>query len=190
MTKAIHKYSEPIEQHILFIHGIRVILDSDLSAIYGVKTKVLNQAVKRNIDRFPADFAFQLKQEDLTAINNQIGMRSQIVTASKRNIRFLPYVFTEHGALMASNVLKSSRALSMSIYVVRAFIRLRETLALHKDLAQKLSELERKVQSHDSELQAIVNALRQLMEPLEQPRKEIGFRVKETLVKYNEKRPR
>jgi L-2-hydroxyglutarate oxidase LhgO len=166
---------------------MRVILDSDLSAIYGVKTKVLNQAVKRNKERFPTDFAFQLQQKDLAAINNQHGMRSQIVTASKRNIRFLPFVFTEHGALMASNVLKSSRALSMSIYVVRAFIRLREAFALHKDLAQKLSELERKIQSHDAELQAIVQALRQLMEPQEKPKREIGFRVKESLAKYNVK---
>jgi hypothetical protein len=182
--------SESIEQHIYFIRGMRVILDSDLSALYGVKTKVLNQAVKRNKNRFPADFAFQLRQEDLAAINKQGGMRSQIVTASKRNIRFLPFVFTEHGALMASNVLKSSRALSMSIYVVRAFVRLRDTLALHKDLAQKLAELERKVQSHDEELQAIVHALQQLMEPPEKPKREIGFRVKEPTTKYGVKRQR
>ena len=188
MTKTTYKYSESIEQHIFFIRGMRVILDSDLSSIYGVKTKALNQAVKRNKDRFPADFAFQLKQEDLAAIDNQRGIRSQIVTASKRNIRFLPFVFTEHGALMASNVLKSSRALSMSIYVVRAFIRLRETLALNKDLAQKLSELERKVQSHDTELQAIVHAIRHLMEPPEKPKREIGFRVKETQAQYKVKR--
>jgi hypothetical protein len=188
MAKTVYKYSESIEQHIFFIRGMRVILDSDLSAMYGVKTKVLNQAVKRNKDRFPADFAFQLKREEISAIDNQRGMRSQIVTASKRNIRFLPFVFTEHGALMASNVLKSTRALSMSIYVVRAFIRLRETLALHKDLAQKLSELERKVQSHDAELQAIVHALRQLMEPQEKPKREIGFRVKEQTAKYGVKR--
>ncbi len=102
MTKTVYKYSESIEQHIFFIRGMRVILDSDLSAIYSVKTKVLNQAVKRNKDRFPADFAFQLRQEDLTAINSQGDMRSQFVTASKRNIRFLPFVFTEHGALMAA----------------------------------------------------------------------------------------
>jgi len=94
-------------------------------------------------------------------------------------------VFTEHGALMASNVLKSSRALSMSIYVVRAFIRLREILTRNKDLAQKLSELERNVQSHDTELQTIVHAIRQLMEPPEKPKREIGFRVKETSAKYN-----
>ena len=188
MTKTTYKYSESIEQHIFFIRGMRVILDSDLSAIYGVKTKALNQAVKRNKDRFPADFAFQLKQEDLAAIDNQRGIRSQIVTASKRNIRFLPFVFTEHGALMASNVLKSSRALSMSIYVVRAFIRLREVLALNKDLAQKLSELERKVQSHDTELQAIVHAIRQLMEPPEKPKREIGFRIKETQAQYKAKK--
>ena len=129
-----------------------------------------------------------MKLEEIAAIDNQRGMRSQIVIASKRNIRFLPFVFTEHGALMASNILKSTRALSMSIYVVRAFIRLRETLALHKDLAQKLSELERKVQSHDTELQAIVHALRQLMEPPEKPKREIGFHVKETSVKYGVKR--
>jgi hypothetical protein len=188
MTKTVYKYSESIEQHIFFIRGMRVILDSDLSAIYGVKTKVLNQTVKRNKYRFPSDFAFQLKLEEIAAIDNQRGMRSQIVTASKRNIRFLPFVFTEHGAMMASNVLKSSRALSMSIYVIRAFIRLRETLALHKDLAQKLSELEQKVQLHDSELQAIVHALRQLMEPSDKPKREIGFRVKETSAKYGVKR--
>ncbi len=188
MSKIRYKYSKPIEEHILFIRGMRVILDSDLSAMYGVKTKVLNQAVKRNKDRFPVDFVFQLTQEDISALNGQRDIRSQFVTASKRNIRFLPYVFTEHGVLMAANILKSPRAIAMSVYVVRAFIRLRETLVLHKDLAHKLAELEQKIQSHDGELKAIVQALRQLMTPPEQPRKEIGFRVKETKSQYKTKR--
>jgi hypothetical protein len=188
MSKIRYRYSEPIEEHILFIRGMRVILDSDLSTMYGVKTKVLNQAVKRNKDRFPVDFVFQLTQEDIAALSSQGNMRSQFVTASKRNIRFLPYVFTEHGALMAANILKSPRAIAMSVYVVRAFIRLRETLVLHKDLAHKLSELEQKIQSHDGELQAIVQALCQLMAPPEKSKRQIGFRVKETKAQYKAKR--
>ncbi len=188
MSKIRYRYSKPIENHILFIRGMRVILDSDLSTIYGVKTKVLNQAVKRNKDRFPVDFVFQLTQEDMTALTGQRDMRSRFVTASKRNIRFLPYVFTEHGALMAANILKSPRAIAMSVYVVRAFVRLRETLVLHKDLANKLAELERKIQSHDGEIQAIIQALRQLMTPPEKPKRQIGFRVKDTKSQYKTKR--
>lgn len=153
---------EPIEQQIFFILGQKVILDNELARIYGVTTKALNQAVKRNTNR------------------------SQFVTGSQkhRDPRFLPYVFTEHGALMAANVLKSKRASLMSVYVVRAFVKLREALAMHKDLEQKLKELEKKFEHHDTEIKAIIETIRQLLQPPEKSKRQIGFRVEEPKIKY------
>ena len=173
-----------IEQRILILRGQRVIIDSDLAQIYGVQTARLNQQVRRNKGRFPEDFSFQLTPEEYRSLILQNATSKK----SRGGTRKLPLAFTEHGALMAANVLKSSRAVTMSVYVVRAFIRLRETLALHKKLAHKLEELEKKLTSHDSDIQAIVHALRQLMIPPEQPKKEIGFRVKETAAKYKTKK--
>ncbi len=162
---------ERVERRILFIRGHRAILDSDLAALYGVATRALNQAVKRNAERFPSDFAFRLTSREAKA------MRSQIVTASKRNVRYLPYAFTEHGAIMAANVLNSRRAVHASVYVVRAFVRLRQVLATHRDLAEKLAELERRIGTHDGAIRELMTAIRQLMEPPPEPHKErIGFR--------------
>jgi len=160
---------ENIERIIFEIRDRKVILDEDLAHIHGVETKVLNQAVKRNIERFPDDFAFRLTGEEFA------HMRSQSVTAYKRNIRHLPYVFTEHGALMAANVLRSERAVQMSVLVVRAFIRLRQILASHAELAGKLEEMERK---YDSQFKIVFDAIRQLMQPPEPKRRRIGFRTK------------
>jgi hypothetical protein len=177
---------EFIECKIFFIRGHKIILDSDLAAIYNVPTKVLNQAVKRNIDRFPEDFMFQLTSGELYILKTQASIagssgRSQIVTGSQkhRDPRFLPFAFTEHGAIMAANVLKNKRAAILSVYVVRAFVMLREALAMHKDLAQKLTELERKFDRHDSEIQTILEILKQLMQQLEKPKRPIGFIVEE-----------
>ena len=164
---------EQIEPRILFIRGQRAILDADLAELYGTTTKRLNEQVKRNQARFPADFMFHLTAEEVQA------MRSQIATASKRNVRYLPYAFTEHGALMAASVLNTARAIDVSVYVIRAFVKLREMLSAHKDLAHKLAELERKVSSHDEAIQSLVAAIRRLMQPpptASQPR--IGFHIK------------
>jgi phage regulator Rha-like protein len=180
MSKQKQQSIESIGQNILVLRGHRVMLDHDLAEIYGVRTTRLNQQVRRNQKRFPDDFAFQL-----TASEYQFLMLQNATSNKGRGgRRKLPLVFTEHGALMAANVLKTDRAVQMSVYVVRAFVRLRETLALHKELALKLSDLEQKVQAHDTELQAIISALRQLMTPPEQPKRRIGFDVQESSVRY------
>jgi hypothetical protein len=139
-----------------------VIIDSDLAQIYGVQTARLNQQVRRNKGRFPEDFSFQLTPEEYRSLILQNATSKK----GRGGARKLPLAFTEHGALMAANVLKSSRAVTMSVYVVRAFIRLRETLALHKTLEHKLEELERKVASHDLDIQAIIEAIHQLIYPV------------------------
>ena len=159
-----------IESSILSVRGLRVMLDSDLAKIYGVTTKQLNQQFKRNLDRFPNDFAFVLTNQEVA------DMRSQNVTSSRRNMRSAPIVFTEHGALMLGNVLNSKTAMEASVRVVRAFVLMREQLAAHKDLAQKLSELESRVSGHDEAIQNLFEAIRQLIEPpLPEDRKQIGF---------------
>lgn len=157
-----------VERRILLIRGQKVLLDSDLAELYGVETKRLNEAVKRNCDRFPSDFMFQLtKKEDA-------NLRSQFATSSSDHggRRTLPFVFTEHGALMLANVLKSKRAIQASVEIVRAFVRLRETLATHKDLARKLEELEKK---YDEQFASVFNAIRALMTPPEVKSRRIGF---------------
>ncbi len=159
---------------IVTVRGLRVILSSDLARIYGVEPKVLNQAVKRNAERFPPDFAFRLSRDDLTAIRRS---RSQSVTLKRgANVKYAPLAFTEHGALMAATVLNSRRAVQMSIFVVRAFLRLREWVAGQAELSTRLAQLERRVGEHDHELRAIIEALRQLIEPPEPRRRpRIGF---------------
>jgi hypothetical protein len=160
-----------VESRILPVRGLAVILDSDLAAIYGVTTAALNQAVKRNRDRFPKDFVFQLTADE------SAGLISQSVTSSSGHggRRNLPWAFTEHGAIMAASVLNSSRAVEMSVFVVRAFVRLRDLARGHAALAEKLRQLERRVGGHDSEIAGILEAIRQLMTPLAAPRKRIGF---------------
>jgi hypothetical protein len=179
---------ERIEPRILFIRGQRIILDADLADLYGVTTKRLNEQVKRNANRFPPEFMFQFTKEEVLSMRSQFatasdddhsGIRSQIVTASKRNIRYLPYAFTEHGALMAASILNTPRAIDVSVYVIKAFVKLREFLSSHKDLAEKLASLERKVSSHDESIQALVAAIRRLLEvPSTSPTRRIGFHVK------------
>ena len=155
------------------IRGERVILDSDLAAIYRVPVKALNQAIKRNAERFPEDFVFQLTNAEFTRL------RSQIVTSKERGgRRYRPYVFTEHGAIMAANVLNSEEAVQMSVFVVRAFVKLREVLATHKEFAGKLTELERKVGTHDKAIVSIIEAIRGLTEPAKLEPRTIGFRSK------------
>jgi phage regulator Rha-like protein len=171
---------ERIERAILSIRGEKVMLDSDLAELYGVETKALNQAVKRNATRFPADFMFQLTQEEH---DDLVRLRSQIVTLKRGEHRkYLPYAFTEHGALMLANVLNSERAAQTSVMVVRAFVRLRQMLASNAELARKLAALENK---YDAQFKVVFDAIRQLMSPPEPKRREIGFHVK-----YDEGKPK
>jgi hypothetical protein len=168
-----------IEDTIHLIRGQRVMLDFDLARIYGVKLKRLNEQVKRNFERFPGDFAFQLTLQEFA------NMRSQIATASKRNIRYLPWAFTEHGALMLASVLNSPTAVEASVRVVRAFVLMREQLAAHKELAQALNQLENRVSGHDEAIANLFEVIRQLIEPpLPENRREIGFHVRETAPPY------
>jgi ORF6N domain len=161
-----------IARAILVLHRQRVILDADLAALYGITTKRLNEQVKRNAARFPEDFMFRLSAQETEALN-----RSQFATGSQkhRDPRFPPFAFTEHGAIMAATVLNSPRAVEMSLYVVRAFIRLRELLAANSALARKLDELERKYKHHDDAIAAILSTLRELMHSPAPKRRAIGF---------------
>lgn len=161
---------EVIERKIFIIRGYRVMLDRDLAELYGVETRVLNQAVRRNIDRFPNDFMFALSREEILNL-------SQIVISSK--IKHAPnvFAFTEQGVSMLSSVLNSKRAVQVNIQIMRAFVRLRQLLLMNKELAYKLSELERKIETHDTEIQAIFEAIRKLMAPAPLKHKpQIGFK--------------
>lgn len=163
--------SKRIEQAIFLIRGQKVMLDVDLAKLYGVTAGRLNEAVKRNSERFPGDFMFQLTFHELRSLRSQIAISKK----GRGGRRYLPYAFTEHGAIMAANVLNSQRAIEASVYVVRAFVRLRELLATNKDLAQKLAELECTVASHDTHIQSLFEAIRRLMAP-DPPKPRIGFR--------------
>jgi hypothetical protein len=201
--------AEPVESLIRVIRGQRVILDADLARVYGVTTGALNQAVKRNRERFPLDFVFQLAPEEVANLKSQIVIsssanrsqiatasedsnRSQIVTGSHGGRRKLPYAFTEYGAFQAANVLNSDRAVQMGVFVVRAFVKMRETLVAHRELAEKLAELERnlvaRLDLHDSLIAGIIKELHKLANPPEPPRKQIGFQVRERSAVYHTKR--
>jgi ORF6N domain-containing protein len=190
---------EQIARRICYVRGEKVLLDVDLAALYGVATKALNQAVRRNRDRFPDDFMFQLTTKEVLILRSQFvtsssqgakdqaaGNSSQIVMSSKRHggRRYRPYVFTEQGVAMLSSVLNSDRAVKVNIAIMRAFVRLRQTLDANRELARKFSELERRVDKHDEEIAAILEAIRQLMAPPEKPRREIGFHVRENAPRY------
>ena len=162
-----------IDKAILLIRGHKVLLDRDLAGLYGVETKTLNRAVKRNLQRFPRDFMFELTADEAESLRYQFG------TLKKgEHSKYLPRVFTEQGVAMLSSVLNSPRAIQVNIAIMRVFVRLRETLSLHKDLAHKLTELERKIENHDGNIRSLFDAIRQLMAPPESPRKEIGFHTK------------
>jgi len=174
-----------IEQMIYLIRGQRVMLDSDLARIYGVTTSALNQALKRNIGRFPNDFAFQITADDLEFL------MSQIVTSKggPGGRRKLPWVFTEHGALMLATILNSPTAVAASVRVMRAFVWMREHIAANKELARKLADLEDQVGAHDKAITDLFEAIRQLIEPpLPENRREIGFHIRETAPPYRVRR--
>ncbi len=188
-----------LDSLILTLRGQKVILDADLAGIYGVLTKVLNQAIKRNADRFPDDFMFQLKAGEWRNLKSQIATssleyqedqpdtqdRSQIVTGSQKHRGTLPYAFTEHGALMAANVLNSPEAAKMSVYVVRAFIKQRELLMAQSDVLKKLAQIDAKLLEHDDDLRVIWQELQPLLNPPPIPPKpQIGFHAKEDSPPY------
>jgi len=162
-----------IESHILILRHQKVILDTALAGLYGVPVKRLNEQVKRNRERFPLDFMFQLSR------NESKSLRSQIATSNKGRggRRFLPYAFTEHGAIMAATVLNSKPAVEMSVFVVRAFVRLREMLAANRQLAARIEELEDRLQTHDSTIQKIIDTIKKLMAPPSRARHRIGFEL-------------
>ena len=165
---------ERIERAIYVVRGQKVMLDSDLAALYGVSTARLNQQVNRNVERFPEDFMFQLTIEEFKVLMLQIATSKK----GRGGRRKLPLVFTEHGAIMAANMLNSKRAVRMSVFVVRAFVKLRETALRYKELAAKITELERKVGTHDHAIASTIAAIRQLMSSPARERKQIGFRPK------------
>jgi len=173
---------ERIQKAIFVIREHKVMLSTHLAELYGVVPKVLIQAVKRNIERFPEDFMFQL-----SAVEYE-NLKSQFVTSSWGGIRRArPYAFTEQGVAMLSSVLRSRRAIEVNIAIMRVFVRLREMMAAHKELALKLQELEGRIQDHDEKIVAIFEAIRQLMSPPTSPRKKIGFEVKEPKARYSKK---
>lgn len=167
-----------IERKIYLVRGQKIMLDSDLAELYGVTTKRFNEQVRRNTDRFPGDFMFQLSSDEFESL------RSHFATSSLKHggRRYLPYAFTEHGALMAASVLNTQRAIDVSIYVVRAFVKLREMIASHKDLARRLDELESK---YDAQFHVVFDAIRKLMIPRDEDKRKIGFLAKESRAVYN-----
>jgi hypothetical protein len=162
-----------IERRILALRGHSVMFDRDLATLYGVETRTLNQAVKRNLDRFPADFMFRLTPKEAAGL---LPSRSQSVILKRgENVKYVPYVFTEHGAVMLANVLKSPSAVRASIQVVRAFVRIRQRVVTHEVLARQLMKLAGKVGKHDVELRKVFMTLRAILEPPTRPKRTIGF---------------
>jgi hypothetical protein len=186
-------YLEPIENIIFSFRGQKVILDTDLARLYGVPTKRLNEQVKRNADRFPLDFAFCLSSEEFESLKLKIDAmkgpfnRSQFATGSQRHRdpRYLPWAFTEHGVIMAANVLNSTQAIKMSVFVVRVFIKLREQLLDRKELEERLTNIENILLSHDGSIRGLYERIRPLLLPKKEiPRKRIGFKLSEKREKY------
>jgi ORF6N domain-containing protein len=171
-VKTIAMADETIISKIYLIRGKKVMLDRDLAALYGVETRVLNQAVRRNERRFPDDFMFQLTAEELN------DWKSQIVISNKEKLglRKPPLAFTEQGVAMLSSVLNSETAIEVNIQIIRIFTRMREILLTHKDILLKLEQLERKVDGHDHNIQVIFEYLKQLLDPPQEPRPRVGFR--------------
>jgi len=164
--KAIAMPHEVIENKIFPVRGKRVMFDRDLAELYGVETKALNRAVKRNIERFPEDFMFQLSKDELDNLRFHFG------TSNRGGQRYLPYAFTENGVAMLSSVLNSERAIMVNIQIMRTFTKLREILATHKDLQKKIDEMEKK---YDHQFKIVFDAIRQLLEAPEPKKKKIGF---------------
>ena len=180
-NKALFPVSEDsIQERIYLIRGRKIMLDNDLARLYGVKTFRLNEAVKRNIRRFPEDFMFQLTNQEFTTLKDHwknTGLISQIAISSSTwgGRRHAPYAFTEQGVAMLSSVLNSERAVQVNIAIMRTFVKLRQRLSTHRELFQKLGQLEQRIDSHDGEIRSIFEAMRQLMAKPERPKRRIGF---------------
>jgi hypothetical protein len=159
-----------IERRIFFVRGHKVMVDADLAGLYRVPTKAFNQAIRRNFARFPADFMFQLSTDEAEIL------RSQIVTSSWGGRRYLPFVFTEQGVAMLSSVLKSDRAIQVNIAIMRPFVKVRELLATHRALAQRIDELEGKFRAHDAQIGEVFEAIRALL-PVRPSKRSVGFQV-------------
>ena len=173
MAKTAIVTARKVDSRIFVLRGQRVILDTDLAELYGVQVRHLNQQVKRNAKRFPLAFRFQLSEHEFKIL------RSQNVISSEGHggTRYRPYVFTEHGAIMAATVLNSERAIEMSVFVVLAFVRMRRAIAGNRHILTKLAKLERRLESHDADIQDLMDAIRELMSPAEPSRSRIGFEV-------------
>src|SRR6266550_4843729 len=172
-SKAVTRTAD-ISRAILVLRGHRVLLDEALAELYGLTTKRFNEQVRRNAARFPADFMFQLTVEEREALRSQ-NATSKTTLTGRGGRRYLPYAFTEHGAIMAATILNSKRAIEMSIFVVRAFVRMREALAANQQVVAKLTELECRLESHDADIQDLVEAIRELMAPPPPNGRRIGF---------------
>ena len=173
-----------IEGRILLVRGLRVMLDSDLAALYAVTTKRLNEQVRRNLRRFPADFMFELSPDEAAVLRSQTAT---LKAGRGKHRKYLPFVFTEQGVAMLSSVLNSEQAAQVNIEIMRAFVRLREMIATNRDLARRLDELEKR---YGAQFKGVFEAIRQLMAPLVKPRRSIGFRVEEAGPIYRRRRVR
>jgi phage regulator Rha-like protein len=171
-----------IENLIYMIRGHKVMLDTELAELYGVETRALKQTVRRNKKRFPDDFMFELTKEENRSLRSQ-----NVILERGKYSKYLPFAFTEQGVAMLSSVLNSERAIGVNVEIMRAFVRVREMLGAHRELAVKLKELETHIQDHDEQIQIIFEAIRQLMTPPEKPKKRIGFEVKEPKRRYGKK---
>jgi phage regulator Rha-like protein len=170
--------AETLERKIYRIRGFKVIIDNDLAELYGVTTKRLNEQVRRNANRFPKDFIFQLSPNEFESLRSHFATLKQ---GRGQHRKYMPYAFTEHGALMVASVLDTPRAVEVSIYVVRAFVKLREMIASHKDLARRLDEMEKKC---DTQFSVVFDAIRELMIPPEEDKRKIGFQIKGNRANY------
>lgn len=174
-----------IPQAIQFLRGEKVILDYVLAELYGIETRALKQAVRRNRSRFPADFMFELSAKEIGSLVSHF-----VIPSVRKFGGSKPMAFTEQGVAMLSSVLKSERAVKVNITIMRAFVQLRETLETNRELARKFDQLEKQVGKHDAEIAAIIDAIRQLVAPLEKPRREIGFHVREKAARYRRRNHR
>ena len=173
MAKSAATLAKSVESKIRILREHKVILDTDLAELYGVPVKRLNEQVKRNAERFPRDFLFQLSEKESSSLRSQ----NVISNITRGGRRYLPYAFTEHGAIMAATVLHSERAIEMSVFVVRAFVRMREALAANQKMMAKFAELEKRLENHDVEIQEIIETIRELMAPAPPSGRRIGFEV-------------
>jgi ORF6N domain len=186
MAKTAIVAARKVDSKILVLRGQKVILDADLAELYGVPVRQLNQQVKRNAKRFPLAFRFQISAQEFKIL------RSQNVISSEGHggTRYRPYVFTEHGAIMAATVLNSERAIEMSVFVVMAFVRMRRALATNRQVLAKLAEVERRLESHDADIQDLMDAIRELINPPDPPRRRIGFEAPPDSRKHHSKAPK